>query len=445
MQLPDAIGLKGGESLAFVGAGGKTSAMFALAKALELPAVLTTTTHLGAWQANLADIHYILMVPEDIQKVDLSHPGIILITGPAGADNRLAGLQDEPLSTLNKACKDAGIPLLIEGDGARQLNLKAPAAYEPLIPEWVDVVVVMAGLKGLGKPLDAEVVHQPEIFSNLSGCAMGSLIESKHLWAVLSSKKGGLKNIPASARAILFLNQAEGNYLQGLGSRLARDLVDTYDSVLVGSLNETRQTGPIYSNYSRTAGVILAAGGSERLGCPKQLLDWSGKPFIRQIALNALEAGLAPLIVVTGEAHGLITPVLSDLPLKCVENPEWRAGQSTSMRVGLAALAKDVDSALFLLSDQPQIDAHLIWQILERYAQNRKPITAPMIRGQRGNPILFSKETFHALGKVEGDRGGRAIFNQFEVDWLPWADDRILMDVDEEGDYDRLVEAYFSS
>jgi molybdenum cofactor cytidylyltransferase len=98
---------------------------------------------------------------------------------------------------------------------------------------------------------------------------------------------------------------------------------------------------------------------------------------------------------------------------------------------------------MFLLSDQPQISSELIRQLMDRYFQNRKSITAPMVNGQRGNPLLFDRSAFSALAEVEGDRGGRAVINRFEVDWLPWIDNRILMDVDSPGDYERLLWAYF--
>jgi molybdenum cofactor cytidylyltransferase len=66
-----------------------------------------------------------------------------------------------------------------------------------------------------------------------------------------------------------------------------------------------------------------------------------------------------------------------------------------------------------------------------------------MVDGQRGNPLLFSREAFPALANISGDKGGRAVINQFKVDWLSWIDRRILMDVDQAGDYEKLKEAYF--
>jgi molybdenum cofactor cytidylyltransferase len=133
---------------------------------------------------------------------------------------------------------------------------------------------------------------------------------------------------------------------------------------------------------------------------------------------------------------------LMDYPVEIVHNQNWKEGQSTSVRLGIQSLPEDCDSVMFLLSDQPQIPSQLVLQLVERYRQNRNPITAPMVDGQRGNPMLFSRETFSALEKISGDRGGRAVINQFEVDWLDWIDRRILMDVDQEGDYERLKRVY---
>lgn len=194
--------------------------------------------------------------------------------------------------------------------------------------------------------------------------------------------------------------------------------------------------------HVETAGVILAAGGSKRMGCPKQLLNWQGIPFIAQVAQNALEAGLKPLIVVTGADQELIEGAVRHLPVQFVNNPDWASGLSSSMKVGLRALPQHCDSVVFLLSDQPQISPLLIRQLLERYAKNRAPITAPMVGGRRGNPVLFGSTTFNALMQVQGDQGGRAVFSQYDVDWLPWVDDRILMDVDRIGDEQALWDAF---
>lgn len=190
------------------------------------------------------------------------------------------------------------------------------------------------------------------------------------------------------------------------------------------------------------AGVILAAGGSERFGGPKQLLNWQGEPFVTRVARTSLEAGLTPLVVVIGADHQQVETALRGLPLRTVYNPKWSQGQSISMKAGLNALPNDCEGVMFLLSDQPQIPSRLIQQLIDRYMLNRAPITAPKAGGRRGNPVLFGQEAFPALHQVTGDKGGRAVFDQFEVDWLPWEDERILLDVDDDTDLETLREAY---
>jgi len=431
-----------GEFAAFVGAGGKTSVMFALANEIDGPVILTTTTHLGTWQAELADSHFIIRNQKDFDASLFSKGGKILFTGPAGDDDRLQGLDAKTLSKLKAFCKENHLNLLIEADGARQRPLKAPADYEPVIPGGIDHVLVLAGLSALGKPLNEINVHRPQIFSSITGLQENQPISEENVLKLLKSKDGGLRGIPKGCKKILFLNQADDDALSSKGGWIARALIGTYDRILVGSLEHPGSMGYVQSVHSQTAGVILAAGGSERLNKPKQLLDWRGKPFIRQVAESALESSLAPLIVIIGAYHEQVGGALGDLPVKIVHNPNWAEGQSTSVRLGIDALPENCDSAMFLLSDQPQIPSQLIIELSERFRQNRMTITAPMVGGQRGNPLLFSREAFSALANVRGDKGGRVVINQFDVDWLPWIDRRILLDVDQEGDYGRLKRAY---
>lgn len=444
MKLTRALGLAGGEAVAFVGAGGKTHALFALGRELPPPVLLTTTTHLGTRQAELADQHHVVLSPEALQKIENQDVHTVLLTGLANLDDRLTGLNGPTLQAIHQYCTARGYSLLIEADGARQRALKAPEDYEPVVPAWIDHVVVMAGLSGLRKRLDADTVHRPEIFAKLADMKIGEDIKVEHLVKVLGSTLGGFKGIPDGATRSLFLNQAEDEVCMAQGARIAQDLIKNYDRVLIGSLHHPGSEGPIFSAYSRTAGIVLAAGGSERLGQPKQLLDWCGKPFVLQVVQNALSAGLLPVTVVTGSDRAQVEDALAGVPVKCIHNPHWAQGQSTSMKVGLAALPVKCERVMFLLSDQPQISPVMIRQLIERQNAQQAPITAPMVQDQRGNPVLFGKETFDALKAISGDQGGRAVFSKFKVDYLTWIDRRDAFDVDLEEDIDKLRRAYFN-
>lgn len=193
---------------------------------------------------------------------------------------------------------------------------------------------------------------------------------------------------------------------------------------------------------TQIAGVILAAGGSKRLGRPKQGLQWQGKPFITQIALQALAAGLAPLKVIVGADQALVRAAVADLPVEVVENPHWEEGQSTSMKAGLHALPSNCDGVVFLLGDQPQVSVLLIRKLVERRVTTRAPIIAPRVGNRRGNPVLFGRETFQALYEVTGDKGGRGIFDQFDVDFVPWIDKRLLLDIDTDDDIRKMNQLF---
>jgi len=452
MQLIHALRLTPTACIAIVGAGGKTTALFQIARQFTGPVIITATTHFGEWQIPLADQHIIASSPDNLAGVRFD--GVTLVTGPLRQDNRTDGVSQNIISWLRAKTKELSVPLLIEADGARQKPLKAPAAHEPAIPDFVDPVVVVAGLSGLGKPLTDETVHRPETFAKLSGLKISEAITSEALIHVLIHPKGGLKNIPAQARKIVLLNQADTPELQSIGGKMANALLGKFNSVIAGTLEPSN-----LQIFEPTAGIILAAGESKRFGQPKQLLDWRGEPFIRVVAKTALEAGLFPVIVVTGSNANRCEAALQGLPVKTVMNEDWQSGQGSSIRKGVQSLPPSslrdtspkslgfgrgwvgVGSAIFLLADQPQIHADVIRALVAHHATDLYPIVAPLVLNERrANPVLFDRVTFPDLLALKGDVGGRAIFDKHRVEYLPWHDDRLLLDVDKPEDYQRLVE-----
>lgn len=419
-----------GGSIAFVGAGGKTTATFQLARQLAPPVIVTTTAHLGAWQIPLADHHLIAETPEEIGELP---EGITLVTGPIETD-RTQPVNFSVLSWLREKAKNKNLPLLIEADGARQKLLKAPAAHEPPIPDFVETVIVVAGLGGLGQPLDESHIHRSHLFSTLSGLALNQPVTPTSLVRLLTHPAGGLKNIPARARRVALLNQAETPELQSIGGGIARGLLGHFDSVLVGSLHQND-----FHTFERMAGIILAAGQSSRFGQPKQLLDWKGKPFVRQVAETALHAGLWPVIVVTGANAEQVEKAVTGLDITIVRNENWQSGQGASIAAGVKALPKNTGASIFLLADQPQIPVEILRALVETHTQNLPAILAPLaLEEKRANPVLFDHIAFSDLLQLTGDVGGRALFGKYKIEYLPWHDDALLFDVDTPEDYERL-------
>lgn len=437
--------------LALVGSGGKTTALFRLASELagsgRWPgALVTATTHLGSHQLALADRQRLISHSQQMEdfarecaELGGLPAGVTLLTGPAQGE-RVAGLSGELLDAAWALAEKYAAPLLVEADGSRRLPLKAPADHEPPIPAWVDQVVVAAGLSGLGAPLSEATVFRPERFADLSGLAPGDPVTPQALAQVLLHPQGGLKNIPTGARRVALLNQADRPNQQAAALQIAGQLIPTYAAVLTGRLENG---GPleVLAAHERVGGVLLAAGGSHRLGRPKQLLDWHGEPFVRRVARTALEAGLDPLVVVTGASAAQVEGALHDLPCVIVHNPEWQAGQSSSLRAGLARLPVEVGAAIFLLCDQPQVSPPLLRSLVEQHAQSLAPVIGPLVDGRRANPVLFDRRTFDELSGLSGDTGGRALFASYTPTWLDWHDANLLLDVDTEQDYQRLLES----
>lgn len=440
---PKSVGFgRGCDQAIFIGAGGKTTALFQLARQLPPPVIVSATTHLGTWQIPLADKHIIATTPAPLEALEDRMSGVILVTGKFKQD-RTGPLDNKVITWLREYCEFHSLPLLIEADGSHQKPLKAPDEHEPAIPEFARLVVVVAGLRGLGKPLDQEYVHRPEIFGQLSGLHPGETITPPALIRVLSHLEGGLKNIPAGARRVVLLNQADTLELQSQANALAKGLLPPYDAVITASLKAKQ----IFAVCEPIAGIVLAAGGSLRFGQPKQLLDWRGEAFVRTVAKTALEAGLSPVIVVTGAYGEQVTAAVQRLPVQTVHNEEWQSGQASSIKLGIKALTPYLSphkvegtpgGAIFLLADQPQVTPTILHALVEEHAATLAPVVAPMVLDRRANPVLFDRNTFPDLMRLEGDVGGRGIFSRYKITYLPWHDEALLLDVDTPEHYQHL-------
>ena len=193
---------------------------------------------------------------------------------------------------------------------------------------------------------------------------------------------------------------------------------------------------------ARVAGVILAAGPSERFGddVPKQLLELEGETLVRRVARLALESNLTDVIVVVGYRAREITAALGVLPLQVVVNPDFEQGQSTSVRAGLAEVRPNATAVMFLPADQPFLTRKVIDHLIAAHEKTGAPIVVPVFEGRRGAPVLFDSTLFPELAHLSGDIGGRQLFPRYpdKILEVPLTSREPLLDIDTPEDWERL-------
>ena len=162
-----------------------------------------------------------------------------------------------------------------------------------------------------------------------------------------------------------------------------------------------------------TAGIILAAGASTRFGQPKQLLRLKDRCLLEWVLDAALNSELSKIILVLGYAHQKIQQALGNklqhAKLRIEVNPDYRKGQSHSLQVGLSSVINAFPAVMFLLADQPLVDAPTLNCLLNRFWSADKDIGIPTFCGRRGSPSIFSQKFYKHIMEIKGDIGARQI------------------------------------
>jgi molybdenum cofactor cytidylyltransferase len=186
------------------------------------------------------------------------------------------------------------------------------------------------------------------------------------------------------------------------------------------------------------AGLVLAAGGSSRLGYPKQLLIWRGKPLIQYAVEQSLAVCGAGVVVVTGADSTDIATILQVQNVELVANPEWQAGVATSLRAGINALqSRPLGGVLITLCDQPLVKTHDLARLADIWQAAPHLPAAARYGNVVGVPAIFPVGYFDQLAGLEGDAGARTLLRANSTCRIMDMPDAAL-DIDTAEDIERL-------
>ena len=197
---------------------------------------------------------------------------------------------------------------------------------------------------------------------------------------------------------------------------------------------------PDHSDHG-AALVVLAAGGSTRMGQPKQLLAYRGTSLLRHAAMVALGSGCRPVCVVLGSDAGRLEREIVDLPLVVAVNHAWATGMASSIRTGVEAVLEAnprAGAVVLTLCDQPLVTAELLDGLVHEWRTTGRSLVACDYGPGQGVPALFARQWFGDLVRLTGDVGARTILRAHaaEVTLVPFPGGAI--DVDSPADYARL-------
>jgi len=187
--------------------------------------------------------------------------------------------------------------------------------------------------------------------------------------------------------------------------------------------------------------ILLAAGSSTRMGEPKQLMDYHGKPLLRHAVETALASVCRPVIVVLGANAAAIGQAVPDLAVETVENLRWSDGMGTSIQAGVRAAAeRELDGVILALADQPLMTAEIYNRLVAQQEMTGKPIVTSEYAGTVGVPVLFTKEYFPQLLKLRPQQGCKGVILAHEAAVLRISCPEAEADIDTPVDYQRLTE-----
>src|SRR5580693_3820079 len=190
------------------------------------------------------------------------------------------------------------------------------------------------------------------------------------------------------------------------------------------------------------AAVILSGGTSSRMGSPKALLAYQGRPFLEHLLEATAHRQIGVRRVVLG-AHA--EPIAKAINLKSDEiviNEDWEKGQLSSIQAALRTLPPGTDGILLCLIDHPLISADLVHELIEQFYKSKKLIVLPVYEERRGHPLIFSSALYDELLRAPLETGARAVVwaHTGEVEEVPTNEEGCVLNLNDPETLNRAIQ-----
>jgi molybdenum cofactor cytidylyltransferase len=187
--------------------------------------------------------------------------------------------------------------------------------------------------------------------------------------------------------------------------------------------------------------IILAAGESKRMGFPKMLLTFNGKPMLENVIINVINSDIDNTIVIFGSENKDLEAISGRLRVRHVYNKNYREGMLSSVQCGFRNIPENSDAVLVFQGDQPLISTFTINKVIRAYRSSDRGIIVPVYEKKRGHPILIDIRYRNEIEKLDPQVGLRSLTYNFSDDVLEIETDDpgILRDFDTYSDYKKEI------
>jgi len=192
------------------------------------------------------------------------------------------------------------------------------------------------------------------------------------------------------------------------------------------------------------AAIVLAAGQSRRMGCPKLTLPWGKTSVLGQVIITLATAGINDIVIVTGavleQITNLVDLYVKKYPVRTIHNDGYAKGEMlSSLQIGLSAMKPETLATLVVLGDQPQIMVSIVRQIISTYLETGAPLIIPSYQMRRGHPWLVARTQWDSLLDLTSEQTPHDFLTAHAADihYLPVETSTILQDIDTPAEYEQ--------